>query len=107
VKTALTTSAAALALGAVLGAPLSAGAASDHRTFDGTVVHVSRENIKVQGTEGGKSQILSFLINHGTKMAHEIKPNTYVRVIYDQKFLGVRHADDVEPWANPALKIKS
>ena len=45
---------AVLALGAAFAAPLGASAASDHRTFDGTVVHVSRENIKVQGVEGGQ-----------------------------------------------------
>ena len=105
-KTALF-STAALALGAALASPISAGAASDHRTFDGTVVHVSRENIKVQGTEGGKVQILSFLIDHGTKIAHEVKPNEYVQITYDQRLLGIRHADSVDPWANPALKIKS
>jgi hypothetical protein len=104
----LTSSATAFALGAALAAPLTAGAASsDHRTFDGTVVHVSSENIKVQGMEGGKSQILSFLINHGTLMRHTVKPNEYVRVTYDQKLLGVRHADSIDPWNNPALKIKS
>jgi hypothetical protein len=99
--------AAALPLGMALSAPLVAGAASDHRMFEGTVVHVSRENIKVHGVEGGKGQTLSFIINHGTKIAHEVKPNEYVRVIYDQRLLGVRHADEVVPWANPALKIKS
>jgi hypothetical protein len=98
---------AVLALGAAFAAPLGASAASDHRTFDGTVVHVSRENIKVQGVEGGKTQILSFLIDHGTKIAHTVKPNEYVRITYDQKLLGVRHADSVDPWGNPALKIKS
>jgi len=107
-KNALAASAAALALAASVGTPLAGSAASsDHRTFDGTIVHVSSENIKVQGVEGGKSQILSFLINHGTKMRHTLKPNEYVRVIYDQKLLGARHADEIEPWANPAMKMKS
>jgi hypothetical protein len=109
VKTALfsTVSTLALALGAVIATPLTAGAASDHRTFDGMVVHVSRANIKVQGKEGGKMQTLSFLIDHGTKIAHEVKPNEYVQITYDQRLLGIRHADAVDPWANPAMKIKS
>ena len=70
-------------------------------------MHVSRENIKVHGMEGGKAQTLSFIVNHGTKMAHTLYPNEYVRVIYDQKLLGVRHADSVDPWKNPAMKMKS
>ena len=107
-KSAIISLTTGIALGAALAAPLGAGAASsDHRTFDGTVVHVSRENIKVQGVEGGKTQILSFLINHGTKIAHAIKTNEYVRITYDQKLLGVRHADSVDPHDNPAMKIKS
>ena len=107
-KNALAASATALALGASLAAPLSASAqASDHRTFDGSIVHVSRMNVKVQGVEAGKKQILSFIINHGTKMAHTLKNGEYVRVIYDQKLLGVRHADDIEPYANPAMKMKT
>jgi hypothetical protein len=106
-KIAILPVAAAFAIGTSLVAPIAAGAASDHRTFDGVVVHVSHDNIKVRGKEGGKWQILSFLINHGTKIAHTISNNEYVRITFDQRFLGVRHADSVDPYADPALKIKS
>ena len=98
--------AAALSLGTVLSGPLAANAASDHRTFDGTVVHVSKINIKVHGVEGGQSKDISFLIDKQSLMK-AVKPGEYVRVIYDQRLLGTRHADSVEPWANPAMKIKS
>jgi hypothetical protein len=105
---ALRTTAVVASLASLLAAPVAGSAkSSDHRTFDGNVVHVSRANVKVTGVEGGKKQTLSFLINHGTKIAHELKPNEYVRVTYDQKLLGVRHADSIEPYADPAMKIKS
>ncbi len=99
--------AAGLAFGLALGAPLSAVAASSaHRTFDGTVVHISGNNIKVKGTEGGKEQTLSFLyvprigkIAHSggqvTKTQEKLHVGEYVRVTYDQKLLGMRHADSV------------
>ena len=98
--------AAALPLSMVLSGPLAASAASDHRTFDGTVVHVSKINIKVHGVEGGQSKDISFLIDKQS-LLHTVKPGEYVRVIYDQRFLGTRHADSVEPYANPRMKIKS
>jgi hypothetical protein len=98
---------AALALGAVAGSPLAANAASDHRLFDGKVVHVSSENIKVHGIEGGQAKTISFLINHGTRMRHTIHAGEYVRVIFDQRFLGIRHADSVDPYGAPGMKIKS
>jgi hypothetical protein len=107
VKTAIFSASAALALGAVLAGPISANAASDHRTFEGTVVHVSRENIKVHGTEGGQAQTISFLIDHGTKLAHELHPGEYVRIVFDQRLLGIRHADEVVPYNNSAMKVKS
>ena len=98
--------AVALSLGSMLAAPLSAGAASDHRVFDGTVVHVSKFNIKVHGVEGGKAQTLSFVIDKQSMM-RAVKPGEYVRVVYDQRLLGTRHADSVVPYDNPAMKIKS
>jgi hypothetical protein len=108
VKPALFSIAVALTLGAAAIAPsASSAASSDHRTFDGTVVHVSDANIKVQGIEGGKMQTLSFLIDSGSKIRKALRPNEYVKVTYDQKLLGIRHADQVDPEANPALKMKS
>jgi hypothetical protein len=98
---------AALAFGAAASLPLAADAASDHRLFEGTVVHVSSENIKVHGVEGGVAKTISFLINHGTKMRHSIHAGEYVRVIFDQRFLGIRHADSVDPYGARGMKIKS
>ena len=105
-KTAIFSAATALAFATSL-SPIASNAASDHREFEGHVVHVSSENIKVHGIEGGKGQTLSFLINHGTKMRHTVHAGEYVRIIFDQRFLGVRHADSVDPWKDPAMKIKS
>jgi hypothetical protein len=117
-KNALRTTLTSLALGALL-APAAAGAASsDHRTFDGTIVHISTNNVKVKGLEGGQMQTLSFLyvprigklthnggeVTRDQKALHE---GEYVRVMYDQKALGIRHADAIEPYANPNLKMKS
>lgn len=98
---------AAFVIGVLLGVPLGvAAASSDHRTFDGKVVHVSGDNIKVTGIEGGKTQTLSFLMvphirkifnrkGHATTQMQVIKPGDFVQVTYDQKFLGLRHADEI------------
>jgi hypothetical protein len=107
VKTAIIRSACVGALALTMSAPLTANAASDHREFEGTVVHVSSENIKVHGREGGKMQTISFLINHGTLMRHTIHAGEYVRIIFDQRLLGIRHADSVDPYAARGMKIKS
>ncbi len=96
---------AAFAVGLAIGAPLGiASASSDHRDFEGTVAHVSFDNIKVKGIEGGKVQTISFLINPKiTKLTHndgkstaelkDIRVGDMVKVRFDQKFLGLRHAD--------------
>ncbi len=99
----------AFAFGAILGAPvgMASAASSSHRDFQGTVVHISTDNIKVHGIEGGKAQTLSFLIDpkvikvskkvHGQATAEmrDIQVGDSVLVRYDQKFLGVRHADAI------------
>ncbi|GAC1400775.1 MAG: hypothetical protein NVS3B17_19420 [Vulcanimicrobiaceae bacterium] len=92
---------AAFALGAVIGAPIGAFAVdnTDHRTFDGTVVHVSETNVKISGTEGGKPQILSFdfLPRIGVASAkHKLHAGERVRVTFDQKGLGGRHLDSIQ-----------
>jgi hypothetical protein len=98
---------AAFVIGTLLGVPFGvAAASSDHRTFDGRVVHVSGENLKVTGIEGGKTQTISFLmVSHvrkifkrkgsATTQMQDIKPGDFVRVTFDQKFLGLRHADEI------------
>jgi len=96
--------AAAFALGSAIGAPLGMASAksSDHRDFEGTVQHISSGNIKVSGIEGGRAQTLSFLLSpkiklsrHGNSPARlrDIHVGDMVKVRFDQKFLGVRHAD--------------
>jgi hypothetical protein len=72
--------------------------------FLGTVVHVSTDNIKVKDRKSG--QVLSFvLVPHfksvfssdgkTTAQMSALTPGTPVTVYYDQKALGVRHADRI------------
>ncbi|HXF33411.1 MAG TPA: hypothetical protein VN603_02475 [Candidatus Acidoferrales bacterium] len=83
-------------------APMSPAAAKDPNVFVGTVDHVSTGNIKVSG--GGQS--LSFLLvprfnqvfsgdGKTTKQMTDIHNGDYVKVFYDQKALGARHADKI------------
>lgn len=73
-------------------------------TFSGIVDHVSENNIKV--TDPKTKQSLSFLIvpkfdqifssdGKTTYQMKAIKPGQYVKVYYDQKMLGQRHADRI------------
>lgn len=82
-------------------APLTALAAN---TFYGITVHVSTSNIKVQDPK--TKQTLSFEIlpkfdqifsadGKTTYQMKAVKAGQYVGVIYDQKALGVRHADKI------------
>jgi hypothetical protein len=92
----------ALALGLALGfAPLAALAAN---TFYGITVHVSTSNIKVRDPK--TNQTLSFELvpkfdqvfsgdGKTTYQMRAVKPGQYVGIIYDQKALGVRHADKI------------
>lgn len=73
-------------------------------TFSGNVVHVSTQNIKVYDPKNHES--LSFIIvprfdqvfsadgNTTYQMKH-VKPGMYVKVYYDQKGMGMRHADRI------------
>ena len=91
----------AIALAAAVTAPQMASAAS---TFYGITRHVSVNNIKVENPKS--HQTLSFLIlpkfdqvfSDDGKTTYQMKnvhPGQYVRVIYDQKAFGVRHADRI------------
>lgn len=73
-------------------------------TFYGIVVHVSTSNIKVQDSR--TKQTLSFTIvpkfdqvfsanGKTTYQMSKVKAGQYVGIIYDQKALGVRHADKI------------
>jgi hypothetical protein len=112
--------AAAFAFGLALGAPIGIVSAksSDHRTFDGVVTHISSNNIKVKGIEAGKTQVLSFEYvprigktlhsgGHVTTDQKMLHVGEYVRVTYDQKFLGLRHADAVDPYGSSAMVMKN
>jgi hypothetical protein len=73
-------------------------------TFYGITVHVSTQNIKVQDPKS--KQVLSFVIlpkfdqvfsadGKTTYQMSKIKAGQYVAVVYDQKGLGIRHADKI------------
>ncbi len=81
--------------------PQTAAAAS---TFYGITVHVSTSNIKVQDPK--TKQTLSFTLvpkfdqvfsanGKTTYQMSAVKAGQYVGIIYDQKALGVRHADKI------------
>jgi hypothetical protein len=85
----------------VVAAPASAKVGSAN--VSGIVSHVSDNNIKI--TDGSGHQ-LSFLIvpkfdqvfsedGKTTYQMRAIKAGQYVKVYYDQKFLGQRHADRI------------
>ena len=89
-------------LGSFLIAPASAEAVGS-ANVSGIVNHVSDNNIKI--TDGAGHQ-LSFLIvpkfdqvfsadGKTTYQMRAVKPGQYVKVYYDQKFLGQRHADRI------------
>jgi hypothetical protein len=93
--------AAAVATAALFSAP--APALADN-TFYGTVLHVSDNNVKVEDTR--TKQTLSFeIVPHfdqlfsadgkTTYQMKELRPGRYVGVVYDQKMMGMRHADKV------------
>jgi hypothetical protein len=104
---------AALAL-STAAAVLPSLAVAKTSVFDGIVVHVSVNNIKVHG--GG--QELSFLLvprfnkifkanGNTTVQMKDIKPGNYVRVYYDQSAFGARHADRILVDTHPFKKINS
>lgn len=92
-------------------APTSA--ATSTNWYAGYVVHVSTNNIKVANK--AKTQTLSFeVVPHfkniwsadgkTTYQMAQVKPGMIVRILYDQKMLGVRHADKIyvlNTWGQP------
>jgi hypothetical protein len=94
-------------------APVAAAAATSS-TFYGITVHVSTQNIKVQDPK--TKQVLSFVIlpkfdqvfsanGKTTYQMSKVKAGQYVGIIYDQKGLGVRHADKIYLLDNANEKI--
>jgi hypothetical protein len=96
---------AALPLALIAGLlPVSADAAvkAGTQTFEGTLVHVSTDNLKVKNP----SQTMTFLIvprfgkifkSDGTTpvQVKDLHDGQLVKVYYDQKFLGRPHADRI------------
>ncbi|MGP6156145.1 MAG: hypothetical protein ACLPYS_01180 [Vulcanimicrobiaceae bacterium] len=84
--------------------PIAAQAGGRSADFTGIVSHVSSDNIKV--TDAASHRTLGFLIvpkfdqvfsadGKTTYQMKAIKPGQYVKVYYDQKLLGSRHADRI------------
>ena len=84
--------------------PAAAQAKVGSATFSGIVNHVSTNNIKV--TDNRNHQSMSFLIlpkfnqifsadGKTTYQMSAIKAGQYVKVYYDQRMLGARHADRI------------
>jgi hypothetical protein len=97
-----------------LGVPLGA-LAGKSSTYEGMVVHISTDNIKVKGGDG---DTLSFLIvprfhevlhadGRTTAQMNEIKAGDRVKVVYDQSALGARHADEIIDETAPYKPLKS
>jgi hypothetical protein len=85
-------------------AGMTSHAALAASTFYGIVIHVSTNNIKVQNPK--TKQSLSFELlpkfdqvfsanGKTTYQMSAVKAGQYVGVIYDQKALGMRHADKI------------
>ncbi|MBV8725618.1 MAG: hypothetical protein JO078_11050 [Candidatus Eremiobacteraeota bacterium] len=88
--------------------------AMTNSTFYGIVVHVSANNLKVQNPK--TKETLSFLIlpkfnavyrEGKTMQMSAIHSGQYVGVIYDQKALGARHADQIYLLTNANEKISA
>lgn len=102
---------AAVAAAAMVLTPQLALAAN---TFYGITVHVSSNNIKVEDPK--TKQTLSFEIlpkfdqvfsadGKTTYQMKNVKAGQYVGIVYDQKALGVRHADKIYLLNNANEKI--
>jgi hypothetical protein len=82
---------------------------------EGTLVHISTSNIKVKDDKTGKE--LSFLlVPHFDQIFSDDGKTTYqmkalhsgqlVKVYYDQKLLGARHADRIVVLSRKQTKVK-
>ncbi|HTZ54828.1 MAG TPA: hypothetical protein VMB20_07160 [Candidatus Acidoferrum sp.] len=103
---------AALAVLTLAIAPNAALAAS---TFYGLAIHVSTNNIKVEDPR--TKQVLSFEIlphfdqifspdGKTTYQMKDVHEGHYVGIVYDQKALGIRHADKIYVMNNANDRIK-
>ncbi len=105
---------ASLAFAALLAAVPAFAPAATTSTFYGITVHVSTQNIKVEDPR--TKQVLSFMLvpkfdqvfsadGKTTYQMSKVKAGQYVGIIYDQKALGVRHADKIYLLTNANQKI--
>jgi hypothetical protein len=94
--------AAAMMLGLTMAS--AAPALSATMSFTGRVVHVSTDNIKVEAPRSGTT--MSFIVvphfdqvfqfdGKTTYQMKRIRPGAWVRVRYDERVLGMRHADRI------------
>jgi hypothetical protein len=102
--------------GAAIAVPAPAQAARVGTSWvEGTLVHVSSSNIKVKDDKTGKE--LSFLlVPHFDQVFSSDGKTTYqmkslhsgqlVKVFYDQKLLGARHADRILVLNRMEMKVK-
>ncbi len=106
--------ATALAFTVMLFAPLASMGMTTN-VFYGLMVHVSSTNIKVEDPK--TKQTLSFTLvpkfdqifsSNGktTYQMKQLKAGQYVGVIYDQKALGIRHADKIYIMNNANERLK-
>jgi hypothetical protein len=94
---------AALAIVSLFVAPAGARVKAGSQIFEGLVEHVSPNNLKVVNPK--TKQTLSFLLvphfgkifksDGKTAQEKELAEGAYVKVYYDQKALGARHADRI------------
>ena len=106
----------ALVMGAFLAGPPSVSAADKvgSATFEGLVQHISTNNIKVTNPKD-KSTMSFLLVPHfknvfsadgkTTAQMSALKEGQYVKVFYDQKLLGQRHADRIVILNNANAKM--
>lgn len=84
--------------------------------FYGEVVHVSVDNVKVYDPKA--HQTISFVLTpkfdrvfsangKTTYQMKDLKHGQYVRVVYDQKALGIRHADKIFILNDTNMKTKT
>ncbi len=91
---------AALTIAAL--APASAAVKAGTQTFEGTLVHVSSDNLKVMNPSATMTFLLvprfgAVFSKDGSKSMQmkDLHSGETVKVYYDQKFLGRPHADRV------------
>jgi hypothetical protein len=107
---------AAVLLVAAFQAPMPASAGPVGSAWvEGSLVHISSTNVKVIDDKTGKE--LSFLlVPHFDQIFSSDGKTTYqmsalhrdqlIKVYYDQKFLGQRHADRIEVLNRRQMKVK-